>query len=159
MGNIKKNKPSKKSKWKQNYYKPLNESKYVGSFPIICRSSWETKFCMYCDNTVNILEWASEPVQIQYYNPQDKKYHTYYPDFYMKVQTGSGNKITYLVEVKPESSTKKPTPPKIKTEKAIANYKYAVDTYIRNYYKTAAAKRYAKERGWKFIIITEKFLK
>jgi hypothetical protein len=114
---------------------------------------------MYCDNTDNILEWASEPIQIRYYNPKDKKYHTYYPDFFIKILTSSGSKLSYLVEVKPQSSTIKPIPPKRKTEKSIANYKYAVDTYIKNFYKTIAAKKYAKERGWEFIIVTEKFLK
>jgi hypothetical protein len=77
----------------------------------------------------------------------------------LKVQTADGHKISYLVEVKPEASTKKPTPPKTKTTQALNNYKYAVETYIRNFHKTAAAKKYAKERGWKFIIVTEKFLK
>lgn len=157
--NIKDIKPSRKSKWKQNYYKPINESKYIGSFPIICRSSWETKFCIYCDNTDNVLEWASEPVKIEYYNPVDKKYHFYYPDFYIKIKTASGKKVSYLVEIKPESLIKKPIPPKRKTKKSIANYKYAVNTYIKNFYKILAVKKYVKERGWEFIIITEKFLK
>ena len=156
---IKRNKPSKNAKWKQSYYKPINELKYIGSYPIICRSSWELKFCIYCDNNDSIIEWASEPVKIKYYNPQDRKYHYYYPDFFIKVKKSNGNKVSYLVEIKPESSTKKPIPPKIKTKQAINNYKYATETFIKNFYKSKVAKKYAKERDWEFIIITEKFLK
>jgi len=157
--NIKRNRPSKKSKWKQSYFQPKRPAKYIGPYPIICRSSWETKFCMYCDNTDNIIEWASEPIKVRYYNPRDKKYHDYFPDFYMKVKKPSGNKISYLVEVKPYRETLKPKPPKRKTTQAVKNYKYAVETYIRNFFKSRAATLYARERGWEFIIVTEKFLK
>ena len=47
--NIKNNKPRKKSKYAQGYF-PINEcKKYVGYGPIIYRSSWERKFCFYCE--------------------------------------------------------------------------------------------------------------
>jgi hypothetical protein len=156
--NIKSNKPSKKSKYKQNYYYPINPIKYVGPYPIICRSSWETKFCMYCDNNESIIQWTSESIQIRYYNPKDEKYHTYFPDFLIKVQKSSGVKY-FLVEVKPFKETLRPVMPKRKTVKSVKSYKYKVDTYIKNFYKSKAATKYAKERGWEFIFITEKFLK
>ena len=41
-------------------YKPKNPQKYQGNpNNIICRSSWERKFCVWCDVNKNIISWAS----------------------------------------------------------------------------------------------------
>ena len=34
------------AKYKGGIYKPLNLEKYIGPIPIICRSSWERKYCL-----------------------------------------------------------------------------------------------------------------
>ena len=47
---IKKVKPTSKSGFKQGYYKPKYPQKYRGEGPIIYRSSWERKFCYWCDH-------------------------------------------------------------------------------------------------------------
>lgn len=152
---IKNVKPNRKSPFVQGYFKPLNEQKYIGPYPIIFRSSWERKFANYCDNNSNIIKWSSEPFTIKYYNILDKKYHKYYPDFYVKII--KNNKIhEYVVEVKPQSQLKKPIPPKRRTPKAILNYNKALRTFITNSCKIGALKKFAKQRGYEVLLVTEK---
>ena len=44
-------------------YKPSNPKKYQGNpNNIICRSSWERKFCQWCDRNDSIISWASEEI-------------------------------------------------------------------------------------------------
>ena len=39
-------------------YKPNHPKKYKGDYTnIICRSSWERRFCAWCDLNENIIEW------------------------------------------------------------------------------------------------------
>ena len=150
---IKKVRPDKQFNGGQ--YRPVNESKYVGQGPIIYRSSWERKYCMYCDRTEDIISWSSEPFSIEYFNPLTKKIHKYYPDFWIKVRKQDGTYAEYLVEIKPKKSTIVPKEPKRKTEQAVKNYRYAVETYVKNLAKARAAKAFAKDRGMKYIILTE----
>jgi hypothetical protein len=85
---IKKLKPS--GRYKSGKYFPINQDKYVGDIHnIIYRSSWERKFCNYCDINPNILKWSSEPLFIPYWSPIDKREHKYFIDFYIKVKKGS----------------------------------------------------------------------
>jgi len=45
----------------KSLFKPSNPQKYQGNpRNIICRSSWERRFCNWCDLNENILEWGSE---------------------------------------------------------------------------------------------------
>ena len=58
-------------------YKPSFPKKYKGNpNNIICRSSWERKFCRYCDLNENILQWGSEEFFIPYVSPVDRKVHS-----------------------------------------------------------------------------------
>ena len=81
---IKKVKPTSKSGFKQGYYKPKYPQKYRGEGPIIYRSSWERKFCYWCDHNMDVIYWISEPFSIPYFNLLDNKFHKYYPDFFFK---------------------------------------------------------------------------
>src|SRR5574344_1076276 len=56
------------SKTKQGYYVPQNPEKVIGG-NIIYRSSWEEKFCRWCDLNKNVLRWGVEVIQIPYKNP------------------------------------------------------------------------------------------
>jgi len=77
MTDIKKVKPN--GEYKSGKYEPKNPEKYIGDVHnIIYRSSWELRFCIYCDNNDGIVKWSSEPVVIPYYNPLDKKEHKLY---------------------------------------------------------------------------------
>lgn len=156
MSNIKNIKPSSKSGYKQGYYKPVKPEKYVGPVPIIFRSSLEYKFCHYCDQNPYVLKWSSEPFEVRYFNLVDHKYHKYYPDFYIKMKQLDGSVIQYVIEVKPFRKTKKPIKPKKLTVKAVQNYRKELNTYTTNFCKLESLKKYAVQRGYEVMLITEK---
>ena len=85
-------------------YKPSYPEKYQGNpNNIICRSSWERKFCRWCDLNKSIVSWASEEFSIPYVSPVDNRVHRYYPDYLIKVKESTGKVKTYVIEVKPKS--------------------------------------------------------
>jgi hypothetical protein len=140
---IKNNKPTKKSRFKQGYF-PITEcQKYIGPGPIIYRSSWEQKFCIYCESSTGVVHWSSEPFEIKYFNPIREKYSIYHPDFFMVLDNGK----KLVIEVKPEAQIKKPKPPKRKTPKTIKNFRYLNEQYILNMAKFAAAKIWCDKKG------------
>jgi hypothetical protein len=152
--NIKNVKPTAKSGFRQGYYKPYHPEKYIGPPPIIYRSSWERKFCHWCDHNSDVISWVSEPFSIKYYNVLDKKFHNYFPDFYVKMKKDDQIE-EYLVEIKPKSQLKKPKLPKRKTAKAMENFKYGYETYVRNLCKTDALNKIAVKRNYKVMLLTE----
>jgi len=156
---IKKVKPTANSGFRQGYYQPQNPSKYNGPLPIIYRSSWERKFCHWCDHNEDVVSWMSEPFSIDYFNLLDKRFHKYYPDFYIKLKRGeeNGQPIieNYVVEVKPKAQLQKPKEPKRKTAKAMQNYKYSYEQYVKNLCKTDALKKAAQHRNFKVMLLTE----
>lgn len=155
---IKNLKPSGNSGFVQGYYTPINPDKYIGPVPIIYRSSWERKFMIMCDTKDNVVKWSSEPVEIKYISSVDKRQHKYYPDFYMKTKTDEGFE-EFLVEIKPEAQIKKPSPPKKNSKKALNSYKFLAEQYVKNRDKYAYANAWCENRGWRFIVLTEKTLK
>jgi len=152
---IKDVKPSKGRPYNQGYYRLINESKYVGEHPIIYRSSWERKFCIYCDKKAEIIKWSSEPLGIKYINPLSNKESIYYPDFYMEVLQKDNTVKKFLVEIKPKSHLQKPKKPKLNRTSSIKSFKYLANEYMKNVVKIKAGKEYAKSKGWDFIVITE----
>ena len=142
-----------------NYHKskftPKHPEKYAGDpTNIICRSSWERKFANWCDNSSSVVKWLSEETVIPYICPTDNRMHRYFVDFKITVRNKEGALSTYLIEIKPESQTRPPIPPKRKTQK----YLQEVMTWGKNEAKWKAAENYAKDRGWKFMVFTEKHL-
>ena len=111
-----------------------------------------------CDNREDIVKWASEPVEIKYWSSLDNKEHSYFPDFYIKVKKESGYEET-LVEIKPEEHLKKPAPPTKRSQQALKNYKFLAEQFIKNRDKYKYANEYAKSRGFRFVVMTEKSLK
>ena len=133
-------------------YKPLNPQKYQGNpNNIICRSSWERKFCMWADRKDNVVSWASEEINIPYISPKDNRVHKYYPDFLIKVKESNNRIKTYVVEVKPKKQT---MPPK-KRSKITKSYIYECQTYAVNQAKWKAASEFCKDNRIEFKIITE----
>lgn len=131
-------------------YRPINPEKYTGDpSNIVMRSSWETKFALWCDKNPDIVKWSSEETVIPYISPIDKKPHRYFVDF--KIQTREGK--IFLVEIKPEVQTRKPEGTR-KTKKFLIE----AQTFMVNQAKWMYAKEYAKRRGWEFIVLTEKEL-
>ena len=80
--------------------------------------------------------------------------HRYFVDAYIKVKDINGNIESFLVEIKPFNQTQPPKFPGRQTQK----YLTEVETFIKNQSKWKAADRYAKDRGAKFVVITEKEL-
>jgi len=133
-------------------YKPSNPHKYQGNpNNIICRSSWERKFCKWCDLNENIVSWASEEFSIPYVSPVDNRVHRYFPDYLIKVKESSGKVKTYVVEVKPKKQTVPPKPRKRQTK----SYVYECQTYAVNMAKWKAATEFCKDNRVEFKIITE----
>jgi len=155
---IKNVRPTNNSGFIQGYYNPKYPKKYLGKSPIIYRSSWERKFMILCDNRDDVIAWSSEPVEIKYWSTLDSKERKYYPDFYMKVQKGETYE-EFLIEIKPSDQIKKPKQPTKNSKKALKSYKFLAEQYVINRDKYKYAKKWAEDRGWRFIILTEKSLK
>lgn len=105
----KNNKPKRNASTKQGYYSVANPEKYIGDLSkVIFRSQWEAQFMKYCDFHPQIKRWASEPEPgVHYFDIIKQKNRTYFPDFYMEVDEGSGLK-KFLVEVKPKKDYEAP---------------------------------------------------
>lgn len=144
------------SKFYQGQYLVENEQKYIGNKKPIFRSSWEKRMCTFFDTSRSVIKWGSEIVVIPYIYSIDQKEHKYYTDFYAEIIDKQGNIKKWIVEVKPYKQTLKPKEPKNKTKKAMKNYMYAINTYIKNQDKWKYAKEFCDFNNLIFKIITEK---
>ena len=136
-------------------YTPIYPSKYQGNTKhIICRSSWERKFCQRCDMNNSIISWASEEFSIPYLSPKDNRVHKYYPDYLIKVKEKNDMIKTYVVEVKPYKQTMPPKPRSRKTK----SYLTECVTYAVNQAKWKAAKEFCEDHRIEFKVVTEKEL-
>ena len=136
-------------------YQPTYPQKYKGDpSNIICRSSWERKFCRWCDLNESVISWGSEEFSISYYNPIKQKICRYFPDFIVKLKEQSGKVKTYVIEVKPKKQT---VPPKQKS-RVTKSYLYEAQTYAVNQAKWKAAEEWCKDRLLEFKVITEEEL-
>ena len=131
-------------KYHQTYYTPKNADKYIGSHLPYCRSSWEVRLCIACDNHPNIIGWASEPCKIPYLNPLTQKMSVYIPDFLIVYMDKNGQKHSEIIEVKP--STQILENAKRKNDKLAA---------VVNASKWHAAQVYCERMGMKFRVMTE----
>jgi len=135
-------------------FKPKNPSKYIGDpTNIVYRSRWELKFMSYLDNHPSVLQWASEEFCVPYRSPLDDKIHRYFPDFYVKTKTPTGNIAEAVYEIKPYKQTQHPK--RGKNERVYLN---EVKTYVINKRKWEAAEAFCRSKGWAFSIVTEKDL-
>jgi len=130
-----------------DYMKSFNES--IGSVEF--KSGLEEKAFIFCDNNPKIKSWTVEPLAIKYIKPTDNKVHRYYPDLLITFTSGD----TFLIEIKSSGETKPPKKPKKQTLKSEKNYKNALTTYAINSAKWKAAGEFCKEKGIKFIFLTE----
>lgn len=133
-------------------YTPVHPEKYIGDpTNIIMRSSWETKFAVWCDHNPAIVKWSSETTIIPYKCVTDNRWHRYFVDFKIQVRDKDGNLKTYLIEIKPDAQTRPPIMPKKKTKRYIQE----VMTWGKNDAKWEAAREYCADRGYEFMILTE----
>lgn len=134
-------------------FSPKHVEKYLGDAKrVFYRSLWEKRFMRYCDETPGVLKWASEEFCIPYISPVDNRPHRYFPDFFLEVKAVEGIK-KFVVEIKPKVQVHQPA-----TRKKTQKYLTEVKTYAVNQAKWNAADRYAKSRGWVFLILTEDHL-
>jgi len=146
----------KNPKYTQGIYTPLNPQKYKGTYPIVYRSGLELKSFRYLDKNPNVLTWGSESVVIPYVSPADGKMHRYFVDLVAALRDVKNNCIKkLLIEVKPEKQTIPPIPSNRKKQSTMLYEKYQ---YAVNMAKWDAARRWAKEKGYVFLILNEKHL-
>lgn len=133
-------------KYAQGKYTIKNSEKYIGKSAPTFRSSWEFTFCTFCDNNPAILNWASEPLKIPYFNPVSGKNTIYVPDFLIVYVDSNKAKHTEVIEIKPMKETT------METARSVRD-KYMVAV---NMAKWAAAQNFCKIHGMRFRIVTER---
>lgn len=136
---------ARRGKYVQGEFTPQNPGKYVGTYPIIARSSWEFAVMRMADQHQAIIQWASEPIKIPYYNPVKQKQSVYIPDFLFVYEDRQGRRHAELIEVKPASQSKLNENADLHTRLQVAV----------NAHKWDAANKWCKRNGLKFRIITE----
>jgi len=140
-----------KSRYKQGFFRPKNPKKYKGDInDIVFRSSWEYSFMEWCDSNPSVVEWISEGVVIPYIKPTDNRFHRYFIDFRIKIETINGLE-EHLVEIKPYAQTQKPKGGKVYR----GNLPKVWETFLTNQAKWEAAQKYASQKGLKFTILDE----
>lgn len=134
-------------KYGSGEYIPENPEKYIGTYPIQLRSSWEWSLAILMDKNPGCLGWSSESISIPYKNPLTGKWAMYVPDFFAIFVDNKGNKRAEMIEVKPLKET-----PGF-TGKCTQRDKLA---QAINAAKWTAALQYCIKRGWTFHPITER---
>ena len=135
----------------EKQYIPRHTEKYCGTYPIVCRSSWEYRMCEWLDYNNSVAKWSSESHRIPYFDPTSNSNRIYYPDFYVRFKNGN----QFIAEVKP---TKDCRLPKKRGGKSDRTMQIRERTFLVNKAKFEAAKKYCKNLGMRFVIITEKDL-
>jgi hypothetical protein len=133
-------------KFAQGPYTPKNPDKYIGAKVPYCRSSWETTFCMFCDNNPAVESWASEPIKIPYRDPLTGKQTVYVPDFLIKYIDKNQKSHVEMIEIKPANQM---------ILERVGKNPYNQAQYVKNMAKWSAATDYCKNRGIKFRVINE----
>ena len=133
------------SKFAQGPYTIKNTAKYVGNGVPRYRSGWELAFMRFLDNNDNVMQWASESIQIPYRNPVTGKQSIYVPDFLITYKTRQNTLIAELIEIKPKKQSV--------IESKMSNKDRMVVAI--NYAKWDQATKWCKRNGLKFRVITE----
>lgn len=133
------------SKYAQQFYIIKNPEKYVGKKKPYYRSSWEFTFMNFCDNNPAVVNWASEAINIPYYNPVSGKQTIYVPDFLVVYVDKNQRKHTELIEIKPSKEA---------TMESAKSYRDKLMVAI-NMAKWAAADNWCKANNIRFRVVTE----
>ena len=133
------------SKFAQGPYTVKNPAKYVGKGTPRYRSGWELSFMIFLDNNDNVMQWASESIQIPYRNPVTGKQSIYVPDFLITYRTRQNTLIAEVIEIKPKKQSI--------IESKMSNRDRMVVAI--NYAKWDSATKWCNRNGLKFRVITE----
>lgn len=136
------------TKYSQGEFAPQNTKKYIGSYPIQYRSSWELSLMRVLDHHPNVTQWASESIKIPYEHPLTGKWTFYIPDFLIVFTDKDGRKRAEIVEIKPakEASIERAKSKKDKLVLAV------------NQAKWKAAIAWCHKNGLTFRVMTEDHL-
>lgn len=134
--------------WAQGIYEVQNPEKYVGNRRPRYRSGWEMSFMRFCDTNPNVLQWASEAIQIPYRNPLTGKITHYIPDFLITYRTRDNTMKAELIEIKPKGQS-------VITEGQKPRDRAVVAV---NMAKWDAASKWCRKQGIAFRVITEEQL-
>lgn len=158
---------------KPTEFTPTNPDKYIGSIPIIMRSSWETHFAKILDTHPLVYHWASESIIIKYYNPIKQRTASYYTDFVAEFVNDDDTVVIEVFEVKPHREAQSAlllmehqralledinavAPVGIaSTARTAKSRAYADSMTAINAAKWLAAEDYCSKMGWNFKILTE----
>ena len=102
-------------------------------------------FMRFCDTNPNVLQWASEAIQIPYRNPLTGKLTHYVPDFLVTYCTKNNTLKAELIEIKPRGQSEI-TEGQRPRERAVVAVNMA---------KWDAATKWCKKQGLTFRVITE----
>jgi hypothetical protein len=133
------------SKFAQGPYAVKNPAKYVGKGVPRYRSGWELSFMRFLDNNDNVMQWASESIQIPYRNPITGKQSIYIPDFLITYRTRDNTLIAEVIEIKPKKQSV--IEGKMSTQERMV--------VAINHAKWDMATKWCARNGLKFRIITE----
>ena len=133
------------SKFANGFYALKNPTKYVGKNSPKYRSGWEHAFMRFCDTNENVLQWASESINIPYRNPLTGKQTIYVPDFLVMYKDRGNQVKAELIEIKPKKQS-------VIESKASARDRAAVAV---NYAKWDAAMKWCKRQNLTFRVVTE----
>jgi hypothetical protein len=92
---------------------------------------------LYLDKSSSVYSWSSEKIEVPYISPKDDRWHTYYPDFWCQYVNEQGQVVEAVLEIKPSSQKR----------------------WAINKAKWKAAREMCEEKGWEFIVLTEKEIK
>ncbi|CAG7580344.1 MAG: head completion protein [uncultured marine phage] len=162
-----------KRKYKQGNFIPDNKDKVIklnGKGGIYYRSGYEFKIYRYFDLNPKVIKWGAEFIEIPYRKRSVKKTswgeyqwketdHRYYPDVYYELLKDDGTVSKVIGEIKPYSETKEPELKHNATTKQLENFEYSMNLWNANMFKWEQAIEYAANRGMKFVIISEKYIK
>ena len=135
-------------KFAQGRFEMKNPAKYVGKGVPRYRSGWELSFMIFLDNNDNVMQWASESIQIPYRNPVTGKQSIYVPDFLITYRTRQNTLIAEVIEIKPKKQSI--------IESKMNNRDRMVVAI--NYAKWDSATKWCNRNGLKFRVITEQDL-
>ena len=132
-------------RYSRSEFTPKNSNKYIGTYPIVARSSWERAFMVMLDEHPSVAQWASESIKVPYKNPLTGKHTIYVPDFLVSYVDKTGKPLVELIEIKPMKHTL--------AEQSRSQADNA--QVVINRAKWIAANIWAKKHGMKFRVITE----
>lgn len=142
-------------KYRQGKYKPKNPHKNINrEKEIRYLSGLELSIFQWLDGNKNIIKWGAEVIVVPYFDPVRDKKRRYIVDLYIEYVDKRGDTHKALCEVKPYAQTQ---PVKnVSGRKKQSTLLEEQATWITNNAKWDAAQKYAEDRGWRWMILTEK---